>query len=238
MKDEEEGIELNEINDLLLEVKENEELKSVDPELALKNQKSIYNIYSEQKRGICFFCEIQDPDEKDKIIKVLFSCYHVIAIDHINEVKIFSDKEEKKIEIDPKERRIWYDEEMDYACIEILEKDNISNYLNVFNDINDKKYENEYIENKLLYASNTKSISPGKGQMKQYKLIYSFDTEDGWSGAPVFLSGDNKVIGIHRGGINNKINKKKERFNLGIPIKYILMNMKIFNLKLKKEKVR
>ena len=65
-----------------------------------------------------------------------------------------------------------------------------------------------------FYASNTKNISPGKGKMYKYNLIYYFDTEFGQSGAPFFLSGDNKVIGIHMGGTDNNkdnkiINKKK-----------------------------
>ena len=229
----EEGIELDYIDlekDLLQEVKQNEEDKYVDPEKLLKNQKSIYNIKSKNKNGIGFFCKIPDPDKNDNIIEVLFSCYHVIEIEVVNEISIASDKEVKNINLNDG-RRKWWDKEIDYVCIEILEKDSISNFLTVFQDINDKKYQNEYIEKQLLYASNTIKISPGNGKLFPFSyLIYHFDTDFGWSGSPVFLNGDNKVIGIHKGGKDNnkdnKIIKKGKVINMGIPIKNVLIHMR------------
>lgn len=228
---EEIGEELKDIDleeDLLLEIEQNKEEKTIDAKLVQQNQKSIYNINSKNKWGICFSCEIPDPDKKDNVIKVLFSCYHVIK--DLNEISISShQKEEIKINLKDGRRRCWLDKEMDYVCIEILEEDNISNYLSVFNDINDEKYQNEYIEKKILYASNTKKISAGEGKLTPLYLIYHFYTVEGWSGSPVFLNGDNKVIGIHMGGIDknkdNKIIKKEKAVNIGIPIKNVLMHM-------------
>jgi hypothetical protein len=152
---------------------------------------------------------------------------------YVNKISIISsDKKEKIINI-KEGRRYWLDEEMDYACIEILKEDNLSNYLSVFNDINDEKYQNKYIEKQLLYASNTNRISQGKGKMTPKYLLYNIVTYDGWSGSPIFLNEDNKVIGIHmakndmsKDKKDNQIIKNEKVVNIGIPIKNVLIHMK------------
>jgi len=224
-----EGIELIDIDleeNFLPEVKQNDKGNFINSEKLPLNQKSIYNIESGNKKGIGFICQIPDPDNKGNI-KVLFSCYHLIKIEHENKISMSSDGEKAKEKIINLNdgRRYWWDEELDYVCIEILPKDNISNYLCVFQDIKDEKYKSQYIENQLLYASNTKEISAGNGKLLSFEhLIYYFDTECGWSGSPVFLNLDNKVIGIHLAGYEK--NKYNKCINMGVPIKTVLKHIK------------
>ena len=77
--------------------------------------------------GSGFFCKII---KDDKIAKYLLTCFHVISTDFLrnhNEINIEFNKEEKTIQL--KDRLIWTNEKLDYTAIEILNSDNINQFL-------------------------------------------------------------------------------------------------------------
>ena len=170
--------------------------------------------------GTGFFCEIPDPDEPQKKIIVLFTCYHVLKeIKTIKKIKYIIKNENEK-ELDLTKRKKWYHKGLDYVCIKIEEEDNISIFVKVDEEINDMNYKQYlknlginslgYISSKLMYnMGNIKEI--GKNN-----IYYDYSTKSGWSGGPIFNTNNNLVIGIHEGY------DKSEDLNLGISMKSIL----------------
>ena len=210
------------------------------------NYRPLDDIYNIEDKAVClikynkidgtgFFCEIPDPDEPQKKIIVLFTCYHVLkGIKTINKIK-YTIKNEKEKELDLiQERKKWYHEELDYVCIKIEEEDNISTFFKIDEEINDMNYK-EYLENlginglgyissKLMYnMGNIKEIG------KNY-IYYDYSTKDGWSGGPIFNTNNNLVIGIHRGY------DESENLNFGISMKSILNHIQKKGIDMSNEK--
>ena len=181
---------------------------------------SICKINIEPKQGTGFFCKIPFPDEKN-MLPVFITNNHVINKD-------FLFKENAKIEFDIEEendpkiinlyKRLKYtNEDYDTTIIEIKEKDNIKNYLelddNIMEDIlNDNNRLSKYKSKTIYiiqYPKGDLSVSYGiLNQIcedKKYNFNHKCSTEGGSSGSPI-LNINNKLIGIHRESHLNNAN--------------------------------
>ena len=135
-----------------------------------------------------------------------------------------------------KDRKLYSStkDKYDIMIVKISKDDvNIINYLqidsNIYKTDSLSKYENEDLY--LLHYPNSKSahISYGKGikQIGEYDIKHKCNTDVGSSGAPILSSSTNKVIGIHKGYINNG----SETYNIGTFLKYPLdeLNKKLID---------
>jgi len=176
----------------------------------------------------------------NKIKKCLFTCFHVISDQDIqNQIIIdiyFGKKVEeshRKIKLDKNKRFIKaYKEEEDVTLIEIIDDDNISDgkYLNP--DLNYERGYNRYLDKNFYLAGYPKNydercISTGKIiqtgiEKENYKFYHELDTRSGSSGSPI-TNDKGDVIGIHTDGIAS-LNK-----NIGTFIGKILDNLKAEN---------
>ena len=182
-------------------------------------ERNICKINIGQIQGTRFFCKIPFPN-KEKMLHVLMTNNHIINDDILNQknVKIKLDiKEEddvKEILLD-NNRMKYTNEEYDITIIEIKEEDNIHNYLElddiIINDIlNNKNRNKDYINETIYiiqYPENRLSVSYGIlnkiYEDKKYNFNHKCSTRGGSSGSPI-LNINNKIIGIHKEGNNNK----------------------------------
>ena len=117
-----------------------------------------------------------------------------------------SDSQSKTIDLNPQERYIKYftNINIDVSIIEILPKDNIPKYYflsaNIVYMYNFDKLINQEIA-VLQYPKGNLSYSYGiiTAKTNTYEFSHSASTEEGSSGAPIFLKNSDKVIGIHTG---------------------------------------
>ena len=177
-----------------------------------------------QEQGTGFFCKIPFPNITNKLT-VHITNYHVInedLLDNKGKTTIYIQNEKEGREMNFKNRMCYTNEEYDITIIEIKEKDNIKNYLElddeimkvVLNDDNDndnfgyrKKtvYIIQYPENELSVSFGLiDSIEDGKEKYNFYHKCY---TNNGSSGSPILNSENNKVIGVHKSGTNVNVNK-------------------------------
>lgn len=184
-------------------------------------KKCIGKIIFDNSDGTGFFCNIhyKDKNNKDKILPVLMTNYHVFNGNgkEIN-IAIHNDniKDVKKIKID-NNRITYYSEKYDTTIIEIKKNDNISNFLeydeNLLNENSESLYkETIYI---IQFPSGKLSVSYGIGQtIDNYDINHYCSTEPGSSGSPILNLENNKVFGIH------KESRTKFEFNKGTFLKY------------------
>ena len=197
--------------------------------LAQQAEKSVCEIIKDNGYGSGFFCSIKYEGEE---MCCLFTNNHVITEDMIKNDKYIEIKLNNhihKISMELK-RRIWTDKNIDYTCIEIIEKDNILSEINTF-ELDKNNYNIEYdIKNYNKKGIVIASIgAKGDIELPQGALLYvnnredlflhNCNTEPGFSGGPIILVNNLKVIGINRGYEEN--NKK----NIGIYFKYIIENI-------------
>jgi V8-like Glu-specific endopeptidase len=160
------------------------------------------------------------------------SCHHVFSKAFLNskdDIKLVINDEIKTISL--KGRKIWINEKMDYACIEIKEKeDNIHTFYNLDDNVYDDKYSNDnYLnQNVLIFAinKNDKQIGFSNGLILKNKetfFEYNCNTYPGCSGGCIVNQLDNHVIGIHEGEIELG---NKNKINQGIYIKNVIKNIK------------
>ena len=186
---------------------------------------SIRNIVQQMERGICkikigieqgtgFFCKIPFPN-KENMLPVFITNNHIINKELFNEkiqIKIKEEKNKKYINLN-KNRKKYTNEKYDITIIEIIEEDNINNYLElddkILNDIVNNENENEneeYIDETIYiiqYPEGELSVSfgilNGIAKDKCYTLLHKSYTNEGSSGSPI-LNLQNKIIGIHKEG--------------------------------------
>ena len=158
---------------------------------------------------------------KEKYIKALLTCNHVLKIGkNISTIYYYQGNNRKNLDL--KGRKKWQSESnnLDYTCIQILEKDNIKNFLEIDKNILNGNYfslkKNLLIQ---IYDFQLK-LSVGNIEPKTYKndkeenyIYYSCNTQAGWSGGPI-LTCDNLLIGVHNAGCS--------KTNKGINIKCII----------------
>ena len=203
-------------------------------------EKNICRIKIGQNQGTGFFCKIPFPD-KDNLLPVFITNNHVINEQILDipdkKIDIYIREEREPKEINLNNRIKYTNKQFDTTIIELKEKDDIKNYLElddiildgILNNINNnKEYEDKtvYI---IQYPKGILSVSYGILKKKKTDYKYNFNhlccTEKGSSGSPI-LNINNKLLGIHHKGGNNDINNNKGTF-LNYPIKdFIQKNCK------------
>jgi V8-like Glu-specific endopeptidase len=199
-------------------------------------KKCVCKIKKDNLKGTGFFAKIP---YKSTIKNVLITNKHILNEHDIKEGKILkvsinNEKEYKDIEINNK-KLILISEERDLTIIELKEKDNINNYLEIDERYNLDNLEERY-KNESLYVLNYPKgqdivVSYGLLNKMENEDLYHFcSTERGSSGSPILSLTKFKLIGIH-GGYS-----KSDKCNLGIFIKYAIDEFnKLENNTLKKE---
>ena len=201
----------------------------------------ILNIIDQMKKDICkfkigneqgtgFFCKIPFPN-KENMLPVFITNNHLIGEDLLNNedekitIKIKEDNDMKNISFN--NRMKYTNKDYDVTIIEIKEKDEIHNFMElderILNDIIDNKNENvDYIDETIYiiqYPEGKLSVSYGIlnkiYEDKKYNFLHKCCTKGGSSGSPI-LNMNNKIIGIHKEG--NLINSNRGTF-LDYPIK-------------------
>ena len=112
----------------------------------------------------------------------------------------------KEVKIDLKKLRIKYtNKEIDFTIIEIILEDNISDFLEIDDDITNNDYKNKQIFLTQFPSGQELKISLGKILGKNNKFfLYDAGTKGGSSGSPLLLFDKLKVIGLHKGSLNKK----------------------------------
>ena len=185
-------------------------------------EKCICKIEIDSKQGSGFFCQIPFPEAKEyDMLPIFITSSNLINRKFLDEEKnkiSFDIKKDKPIKsIYLKKRKKYINEEYGITIIEIKEQDNIKNFLelddNIINDIlNNKNSNKEYIDETIYiiqYPEGKLSVSYGIldniYEDKKYNFNHKCSTEGGSSGSPI-LNINNKLIGIHKEGNNNKNN--------------------------------
>ena len=159
----------------------------------------------------------------DKDFFCLMTNEHSITKDLVAQKEKFrfyfkNEDETREIILDPSERYI-----KDFTCvgidaivIEILPKDDIKNDNFLLANLDYLYNSNELINKDIIilqYPKGKSSYSLGKiKDIKNNYIFYSASTTFGSSGSPIFLKGNKKVIGIHKGSSG------KKDLNLGLLI--------------------
>ena len=201
--------------------------------------------------GTGFLCQIPDPDNNNKFIIVLLTCYHVLKIEKKNDYNfLINGSNNNFIEIiyrtsinilNLNNRKIWVNKDMDYTCIEIKKqeyeiKDNMINKLDISKDFNEKKYEG--ISTEIFGIMKKKNFVNNSFEMIEYstgkiKKIY----EDKLNKNIKYILYNNCSLNGFSGGpiynIDNNmvlgIHKgmlKKEEIRIGILMKAIVEDIK------------
>ena len=139
---------------------------------------------------------------------------HIISQESINNNNtinmIFEGNETVNLILDSNKRYIknFIEEGLDITVVEILEEDNFTNKV-FFGPELDIPKNNELINNEISipqYIIKEKKFMDAKGIIKsinRYEFSHSVGTEKSSSGSPIFLKNNNKVIAIHKKGIEN-----------------------------------
>ena len=186
------------------------EIVSLEATEIIINQmkRKICKIYLDNgKKGTGFFCKIQLINNKE--LKVLITNNHLINLEMERiAISINNDNIIKEIELN---NRIKYtNKEYDITIIEIQEKDNINDHLELDENIM-KKEKSIYIKNSIyiLQYPGSKKLGVSYGILKEidkdkkYNFNHLCASEEGASGSPIINLTNNKVIGIHRGAYKN-----------------------------------
>ena len=201
-------------------------------DLLSKVEHSIFRIIIDNGYGTGFFCKIIDPKDEDRILKVLFTCNHILNKEKLfNKKQIILEFNEKNKILDLQNRKIWTndDKTLDYTCIEILKDDEIQYFLNIDENIIEHNFSVEKYKNKGIYIFGImKDLQLGfdAGYIEEVEnsfMSYNCNTESGFSGGPIINKINNFVIGIHKG------KNKNQKYNFGIYIKYIINDIKTKN---------
>ena len=216
--DDKEIVMLEDIGDYKPEARINGDYLSFD-EIIKTKSKAICKIKGDGCTGTGFFCEIDNPLDEKKPLKVLLTCYHVLEVKKriINEIDLEIGNDKKTINI--KNREKCFDKELDYICIQILKEDNINDFLKI-----DENFSREEFGKFRIYTFGClDGVKFDVGNIiknQDYLFLHNCNTDPGWSGGPIFNHENYKVIGLHI-GYNDKIKK-----NVGTFIKSIYNNIK------------
>ena len=198
---------------------------------ALNHLKNCLCKISANMIGTGFFCKI---DYKDKKIPVLITNYHIIDdqyIENHNTLKIYIDDICKIININ-KNEKIYSSgkNEYDLMIIQLKEKDEIHNYLELDPNIYQKNSISTIYKDEKIYVlhfpnGQEATISYGCGieEINNYDITHKCFTCEGSSGGPIINAVNNKVIGIH------KQYDKRIKYNIGTFLAFPLGKLKIKN---------
>jgi len=191
-----------------------------------KAEKSICEIITDKGHGTGFFCKIKYPNKYNEIY-CLITNNHVITKDmfiYQENIEIKFYNKEMKISLNIY-RRIWTNEEIDFTCIEIIKEDDIIEIINPseidYNCYNINYNIEEYDKRGIVIPGiKEKEIEISQGiiyYIKNGKLFFhNCNTKDGFSGGPIILINNLKIIGIHKGY------EEKYKKNIGIYFKKII----------------
>ena len=181
-------------------------------------KKNICKIKIDEEQGTGFFCKIPFPD-KYKTLPVLITNNHIINENLLNtknkEIELFikGENDIKKLNLDNRIKHT--NKNYDITIIEIKEKDNINNYMElddiIINDIINNNNKNiEYKDETIYiihYPNNHLSVSYGILNIpedKKYEIKHTCSSDVGSSGSPILNIETNKIIGIHKAGMRGK----------------------------------
>ena len=195
----------------------------------MKVAKGTVKIELDNDKGVAsgFFLKLE---RNNKEFYCLMTNAHVITKEMITnqeKIKIKYDNETKEInlELNEKERIIFcfMDFSIDITIIEIIPKDGIKDKTYFLNPNTDNNYEEFIGKNiQIIQFPDGKKLSKSEQKITErftkidYMFYHNASTIEGSSGSPIILKDDDKVLGIHKGGIRGK---KK---NVGIFIGIIL----------------
>ena len=199
----------------------------------MKVAKGTVKIELDNDKGVAsgFFLKLE---RNNKEFYCLMTNAHVITKEMITnqeKIKIKYDNETKEInlELNEKERIIFcfMDFAIDITMIEIIPKDGIKDKTYFLNPNTDNNY-GEFIGKniQIIQFPDGKKLSKSEQKITErftkidYMFYHNASTIEGSSGSPIILKDDDKVLGIHKGGIRGK---KK---NVGIFIGIILDTIK------------
>ena len=180
----------------------------------------ICKIKINQLHGTGFFCKIPF---KNNSMNVLMTNYHIINDKYYKSSKelnlLLNDDSQVKtinLEID---RETYFNKDYDITIIELKENDNISNFLELDDNLF-KKESKVYYNNISIYIPQyflgvKASVSYGLSTViDKYEIKHLCSTEHGSSGSPILNLMNKKVIGIHKQGAKD--------FNVGTLLKFPL----------------
>ena len=204
----------------------------------MKVAKGTVKIELDNDKGVAsgFFLKLE---RNNKEFYCLMTNAHVITKEMITnqeKIKIKYDNETKEInlELNEKERIIFcfMDFGIDITIIEIIPKDGIKDKTYFLNPKTDNNYEEFIGKNiQIIQFPDGKKLSKSEQKITErftkidYMFYHNASTIEGSSGSPIILKDDDKVLGIHKGGIRGK---KK---NVGIFIGIILEKIKKYKRK-------
>ena len=210
----------------------------------LKQMKNcICHIKMDNIKGTGAFCKIPYPD-KNNLLPVLITNNHIIKEEILHkedsQIIIYIKGENKDRYIELNDRIKYTNESYDITIIELKEKDEINNYLELDENIINEGYIKGYINEPIYiiqYPKEELSVSFGLLDNiaigNEYNFKHLCSTENGSSGSPILNIKNNKLIGIHIGGIlNNKYN-----YNLGFFLNFAIKDFikeKYYNNKILK----
>jgi hypothetical protein len=207
----------------------NENLKD-SKVLKEKSLSSVCEIQVNKGKGTGFFCSLKYPDKFSKM-HCLITNYNIVNEEVVNGndyLNIILNNQQIQINLDYK-RKIWFNEMLDFTCLEIVKEDNLIERLNTFNvnddcynkKINNKKYDNKHIKitsvnynseveifhGNILYIDNNNSAFYHNCKINPELFC-----------GPILLSNNFSIIGIH-------IVTKEEK-NIGLYFSEIFKNLR------------
>ena len=205
-------------------------------------------ILNNNSYGSGFFCKILS--QKNQIIKVLFTCNHVLTENFLlsnNEIDIEFNNEKRKIVFKDNKRKIWMNEKLDYTCIEILNTDDIKEFLQTDIEIFEESYNKNLSKQEIFlfgYNKDEDENEPKQGfesgiilgyNKKNKQFFANYNSTPGASGGAVLLKKGHKLIGMHGGGSKENVIPK---VNIIIPLNIILDDLNsnkhsLYNIKTK-----
>ena len=134
-----------------------------------------------------------------------------------------------KKQIDLSKRRFKFtNKKMDYTAIEIIEADDINDYLEIDDFIVGKDYQNGNIYCIEYPLGQIAKLSEGKVIKRfNWNIVHNLGTRQGSSGSPLVMKGSHKVIGMHIGKMDN--------YNLGVFIYDVIEDILNNNKNIEKE---
>ena len=213
-------------------------------EFLQKAEKAIFEIIvSNESFGSGFFCKIPYTENNNLLLPVLITCNHVLNEDSINskDITIILNGESKTIPL--KQRKKWTNENLDFTCIEIKEKeDNINDFFYLDDSVlmfncSNNNYLNKKVRIYGIYGiskEDCKQLAFSDGlikicgpnvcdegeQLESQFFAYDCNTYPGFSGGCIVNQANNCVIGIHKGAL------EKTKLNAGIFIREIIKYIK------------